>query len=493
MKRITIGVLLMPLIFPSLNHAADPTSATAQALSTEAKTVHDERQNDPYLAPDSRQTRPTRLWRRGPHVSVQVNVDENGDNILNDAANEPSIAVDSTQPDRIAIGWRQFDNIKSDFRQAGWGHSSDGGNTWTASVIEPGVFRSDPVLISDAEGNFYFNSVSTPAGGFRSDLYRSSDGGASWDGGVFAAGGDKPWMAIDCTDGIGAGNLYSNWNVFGGCCGPNNFVRSIDSGDNFELPIEMPEQFLLAGTTTVGPDGEVYVTGRVIGTAYLMKSTTLKDPGLPAAFDSGTVVPIGGVVVAGNNVNPGGLSGQVWVVVDQSNGIRRGWVYVLASVSHATEQLDLHLVRSTDGGTTWSQPVRVNDDPLGNKNVWQWFPTLAIAPNGRLDAVWNDTRNSGGTVISELFYSFSTDGGETWSSNRPVSPPFDPHLGWPNQNKIGDYYDMVSDNDAAHVAYAATFNGEQDVYYLRIVPEPSVFADGFESGDIASWSGSSIP
>jgi hypothetical protein len=41
-------------------------------------------------------------------------------------------------------------------------------------------------------------------------------------------------------------------------------------------------------------------------------------------------------------------------------------------------------------------------------------------------------------------------------------------LGYPNQNKIGDYYDMISDNTGAHVAYAATFTGGQDVYYLRI-------------------------
>ena len=41
-------------------------------------------------------------------------------------------------------------------------------------------------------------------------------------------------------------------------------------------------------------------------------------------------------------------------------------------------------------------------------------------------------------------------------------------FGWPQQNKIGDYYDMVSDNLGADVAYSATFNGEEDVYYLRI-------------------------
>lgn len=40
--------------------------------------------------------------------SVQVNVDENGNNILDDAANETTIAINPLDPDNIVIGWRQF-------------------------------------------------------------------------------------------------------------------------------------------------------------------------------------------------------------------------------------------------------------------------------------------------------------------------------------------------------------------------------------------------
>ena len=58
---------------------------------------------------------------------MQVNVNAFGNNIAGDAANEPSIAVDPTDPLRIAIGWRQFDNVASDFRQAGWAFTADGG------------------------------------------------------------------------------------------------------------------------------------------------------------------------------------------------------------------------------------------------------------------------------------------------------------------------------------------------------------------------------
>src|SRR5262249_55401844 len=69
-----------------------------------------------------------------PHagfISYQVNVDANGNNIVGDAANECSISVDPTNGSRMAIGWRQFNSVTSNFRQAGWGYTTDGGIHWT--------------------------------------------------------------------------------------------------------------------------------------------------------------------------------------------------------------------------------------------------------------------------------------------------------------------------------------------------------------------------
>jgi hypothetical protein len=51
-----------------------------------------------------------------------------------------------------------------------------------------------------------------------------------------------------------------------------------------------------------------------------------------------------------------------------------------------------------------------------------------------------------------------------------MSPLFNPHVGYPNQNKMGDYYDMVSDSTGAHLAWSGTLNGEEDVYYSHIIP-----------------------
>jgi len=104
---------------------------------------------------------------------VQVNVNSLGQDIVGDAANEPSIAVDPTNPNRMAIGWRQFNTITNNFRQAGVAYTTNGGQTWTASVLQPGQFRSDPVLRSDADGNFYFASLNSVTA---SQVFKSTNG-----------------------------------------------------------------------------------------------------------------------------------------------------------------------------------------------------------------------------------------------------------------------------------------------------------------------------
>ncbi len=466
------------------------TPATAGPAAAQAAEATDvlvpETPDDPYLPvpADERLTSPAREWRRGGRVSVQANVDALGDNIVGDAANEPSIAVDPTDPDRMVIGWRQFDTIASNFRQAGWAHTTDGGAIWTfPGVIQPGIFRSDPVLGVDSDGNFIYYSLEVPGGGmFSCDTFESIDGGASWGDEVFAFSGDKAWLAIDRTDGVGAGHLYANSST------PNEFNRSVDGAMSWEAPVSIPTTPSF-GVTAVGPDGEVYVAGAAGADFSVARSNDARDVGSTPSFDQAVFVDLGGTLSSFTGPNPGGLLGQVWVAVDHSDGPRRGDVYLLSSVNPpGDDPLDVHFARSTDGGATWSAPVRVNDD--AGTAAWQWFGTLSVAPSGRIDAVWNDTRNDPEDgFLSELFYAFSDDGGVTWSVNEPVSPAFDPFLGYPNQAKLGDYYDMVSHDDAAHVAYAATFNGEQDVYYLRIdAGVPGIFADGFESGDTSAWS-----
>ena len=242
------------------------------------------------------------------------------------------------------------------------------------------------------------------------------------------------------------------------------------------------------GTVEVGPDGALYVIGESGGDFYLIRSDNAQDPAATPTFDQVTQLDLGGNQVTFSSPNPDGLLGQLWVAVDHSDGASRGNVYVLGSVDPpGGDPLDVMFARSTDGGATFSNPVRVNDDPVDN-GASQWFGTLSVAPNGRIDVIWNDTRNDPTSETSQLFYTYSTDGGESFAENQVASPAFDQSLGYPGtppQEKLGDYYDMVSDNQGADIAYAATFNGEQDVYYLRAEPQLEVLlVDGFESNPL---------
>ena len=142
----------------------------------------------------------------GAFISVQANVDANGNNIMGDAANEPSLSVDPTNHNKMAIGWRQFDSVFSNFRQAGWAYTTNGGTSWTfPGVLQNNVFRSDPVLASNDTGRFFYLSLLQ---NLFDDIWRSLNGGISWARIGPAQGGDKQWFTIDNTNSTGHGFQY---------------------------------------------------------------------------------------------------------------------------------------------------------------------------------------------------------------------------------------------------------------------------------------------
>jgi len=417
----------------------------------------------------------------GVFISYQANVDANGNNIVGDAANECSISVDPTNTSKMAIGWRQFDSVLSNFRQGGWGYTTDAGTTWMfPGVLEDNVFRSDPVTNSDEAGTFFYLSL---LGTLCENMYRSTNGGQSWtelqaDG--FAGGGDKEWFTIDKTNGIGHGFQYQAWSTAATCSG-GQFSRSTNGGVTWMSPINIPNSPVW-GTLDVDTNGNLFIGGGNFGSQfYCIRSSNAQNGNVTPTFDQVTTVNLGGSILFGAAINPGGLAGQIFLAVDRSGTITNNNIYMLASVepTGANNGTDVMFVRSTDGGLTFSAPLRINDDPI-NPNKWHWFGTLSVAPNGRIDSVWYDTRNALNNTDSQLFYSWSTDGGVTWAPNVAVSNAFNPFEGYPNQSKIGDYITIVSDNTGANVAYSATFNfntsrgqHEEDVYYVRVAPSTS--------------------
>jgi len=422
------------------------------------------------------ETSPGMISPYGPFTSHQVNVDSTGHNIIGDAANEPSICVDPTNGNKIAIGWRQFNSVTSDFRQAGWGYTTNGGSSWTfPGVLENNVFRSDPVLNSDDTGRFFYLSLLSS---FFDTMWRSLNGGQTWTNIAPADGGDKQWFTIDNTNSIGHGFQYQDWSTSGNNYGGRQFTRSTDGGFTWLNPIFIPNSPIW-GTLDVDSNGNLFLGG-VNGSFWCIRSTNAQNGGVTPTFDQVTAVNLGGDIIFGGGINPGGLAGQTFLVVDRSGTSTNNNIYMLASVepNGASNGADVMFARSTDGGQTFSAPHRVNDDPI-NHNKWHWFGTISVAPNGRIDSVWLDSRNAANNTDSQLFYSYSVDGGLTWQPNVAISNAFNPFIGYPVQNKIGDYMTIVSDNTGGDVAYPATFNNEEDVYFVRIpatapVPQSAV-------------------
>ena len=308
----------------------------------------------------------------------------------------------------MSIGWRQFDSVASNFRQAGFAYTTNGGTTWiNPGVLQPNVFRSDPVLNSDNTGRFFYLSLLQ---NFFDDLWRSLNGGQSWTNIAPADGGDKQWFTIDNTNSTGHGFQYQFWSSDGNNYGGRQFSRSINGGLTWLNPINIPNSPAW-GTLDVDSNGNLFIGGVNLNTnqIWCIRSTNAKNGAVVPTFDRSTAVNLGGHIAFSEPINPEGLVGQIFLAVDRSGTSTNNNVYMLASVqpTGTTSGSDVMFARSTNGGQTFSAPRRINDDPV-NHAKWHWFGTLSVAPNGRIDAVWFDTRNAANNTNSQLFYSWSS-------------------------------------------------------------------------------------
>jgi hypothetical protein len=312
---------------------------------------------------------------------------------------------------------------------------------------------------------------------------------------------DKPWLYVNPYN----NHIYVAWvkrvNLYNATTEQMTiwFSRSTDGGANWSSPLKVSAFSTETGTNrSHGPQiaavssNHVYISwhtleagdpvtspyriwiaeslndGASFGTNYLAATTQY---GFPTRFIS-------------MGVNQ--LTGRVFIC------------YADSPVS-SPRNYDVYVVTASAASGTWSSPTRVHS----NTTNWQFWPALGVSQNGRVDVAWYD--QSATANKSQLFYSSSTNGGTSWSTPVRLSSPstgFD----WPNDNGggtfAGDYLTVASKDEKAVVVWMdnrdeTAYADRQEIYmesHLSGVSVPLLISpsDGLITEDnlpTFTWSG----
>ncbi len=363
-------------------------------------------------------------------------------------ASEVSVAINPQDINNIVAG--SLMRGYPDSKQPNFSYySHDGGKTW-ATVPVPNPDRrtqGDDVILFSSEGTAVHAFISfvglwndfpeRAANGIM--LCRSSDGGKTWGDQVVVADHhntkspmeDKPWLVFDRNaDSPYYNHLYCSWTRFDvyGSDDPQDtsqimFARSRDGGESFDPVIRISDlggdcldddNTVEGATPCVGPDGAVYVVWAGPRGMELDKST---DGGKTFGKDRVIMEMPGGWSSTVQGISR--HNGMPVTGVDLSQGPNRGTLYV-NWIDERNGDKDVFLIHSHDGGETWTEPVRVNDDPLKNGKD-QFFTWMAVDPaDGSINIAFYDRRDSDDTT-TRLTLARSLDG-ETFV-NRPIEFP----------------------------------------------------------------------
>jgi hypothetical protein len=153
------------------------------------------------------------------------------------------------------------------------------------------------------------------------------------------------------------------------------------------------------------------------------------------------------LLVAANS-DPGvGVDNYPVIAVDNSGGANSGNLYV-AMYTWTGIYLRVQVVRSTDGGQTWSKPV-----PLAPPSDThdQFFPSISVSPTGLVGVSWLDRRNDPNNIDYQAFAAISTDGGQTFPNTQLTTAFSNPNVNGGN-NWMGDYTGNTWKGDNVFVA-----------------------------------------
>lgn len=354
---------------------------------------------------------------------------------------EPAIAVDPSNPQHVLAAYQDNAHI---------GFSSDGGQHWSVRSVEPPQYRvsGDVSVAYDGKGHGFvcymaFNHLGAfnywAKNSSKNGLYvrRSLDGGATWEENDIpiveqpesptVPWEDKPYIVADNNSSSPHfGNLYVGWTRWTIADSQILFSRSSDGGKTWSAPIEIDKHRGLPRddngaiegfSGVVGRDGTLYVVWADNGNIVL---TTSHDGG--RTFDTPrNVVQTGPVWFQLQALSRG--NGYPQVSLGPDPALKPGRLYVTWS-DYRNGDVDVFCANSGDGGKTWSQPVRVNDEPL-HSGTDQFFQWLAADPvDGSVNVVFYDRRQDSINRSQAVTLARSTDGGRTFRNYAWSREPF---------------------------------------------------------------------
>lgn len=383
---------------------------------------------------------------------------DNPKNVMIDASSmgvgpcEPSICIDPNNPSNIVAG-----SILNRVHI-----SKDGGKTWQNEYLSSslGVY-GDPVIRIGPNGRVYYSHLSNPAGLAYSSVefldrivvQKSTDNGLTFNDGTAPANDrtkdqDKQWLYIDQND----GTILMSWTEFDkyGSTDPNHksrilFSKSTDEAETWSPPVDISDidgDCLDDDNTTEGAvpvmdkEGNIYVTWSYGDKIYLDKSTDGGKTWLPNDIEvadhfGGWTLDIPGI----NRCN-----GMPILGIDRSGGKHDGNLYInWSDQKNGTDDTDIWLVRSTDGGKTWSDRIRVNDDGPGKHQFFTWMDVDPMT--GHIYTVFYD-RRAYDDHQTDVYLAYSTDGGLTFENKKISESPFTPM----DAIFFGDYNDISAYN-----------------------------------------------
>ncbi|HEX6539575.1 MAG TPA: sialidase family protein [Candidatus Dormibacteraeota bacterium] len=155
---------------------------------------------------------------------------------------------------------------------------------------------------------------------------------------------------------------------------------------------------------------------------------------------------------------------------------------------------DVFLRRSIDGGRTWERALRLNDDPVHNGRD-QYLPQLAVSPSGRIDAIFYDRRGNTDNIGTNVVYTWSADGGETFSRNVQInevtfSSIVGPRYLVPSAHglvEFGSRLGLVSDDSRALAAWTDTSNTRRGIKAQDVMATEIDFAGASGPAAAIRW------